>query len=852
MLAGRTPRGEGVDGRPRPAASSPGCTPSAATQDGEDKACPGGSEASRSDVNAEDVGASVPDEPAQASVGGAVKVESPVPSGTSEPPRLAQDVVVLEDDSDDTSTPVSTFTDEGPLPAVQEKPVLIHPDEASQPSPEAPEPTIPPAVDKVPPREAPLSTTECVPNGHRQTGAAEDSAGQMTVAQAKAYVADQSRAEVPAVVGRRNGDVRAGPQHGRGHQGDHDANGDAVSPVVRGPRPDNVLRGAIQVSQPDPRVVPTPATRAAAPVDHPIAELAPVVPIASSCEPDADTLSGRMSTAQSASSRRSADLESSLFGTTVVGSDESSPGTPGSRSSGWHSSSSPSMRSLGGGAGTHAAPSGMVMTAQGGAAQAREGWDVQVTETVLPAPPVLVDQDDVIMSESIPSGSRVRRDADDSDAEDEEEAEDTPDATATQEVQAPSPPNVTSRTLVTREDLAYEVYRAMDRAGWAHGRPAPSPGAPHQQAPKPAPAQAYPPRVNPDRNESGGQQVPERGVCTAKTVEPLESDVAEAPDPEVKHSEREAGVVEDVELESMEVHPESAWRDGPSEPVPESDSSLSGGGRLGDDEPDLAVVTPLRRLEAEYARWMRLRDQLVLLPELSDLSPECDIDKADVGVPGKSSPAQEGRLRGILKYHRKIFLGDGNAAPAPARGMLSNYPLPLIDDLLIGFEGAVWFMSLDMASGFWAIRMTEQAKLISAFVCPLGHFQWVRMPFGLKNAPLIYQHVINNCWWGFVRLSPEEGALVDQDVLDFLKLSPDGRGSAGTNSHSGGPHSEGQLPVLTDQMTVFKRNIPAQPQMGPVLGRSSYIDDIAHGAATWDQLCDDLDALLYRLRCWNI
>ncbi|OWZ13242.1 reverse transcriptase [Phytophthora megakarya] len=40
--------------------------------------------------------------------------------------------------------------------------------------------------------------------------------------------------------------------------------------------------------------------------------------------------------------------------------------------------------------------------------------------------------------------------------------------------------------------------------------------------------------------------------------------------------------------------------------------------------------------------------------------------------------------------------------------------------------------------------------------------------------------------------------------------------------------------------------------MGPVWGRSSYIDDIAHGASTWDQLCEDLDALLYRLRYWNI
>ncbi|OWY99666.1 hypothetical protein PHMEG_00029298 [Phytophthora megakarya] len=58
--------------------------------------------------------------------------------------------------------------------------------------------------------------------------------------------------------------------------------------------------------------------------------------------------------------------------------------------------------------------------------------------------------------------------------------------------------------------------------------------------------------------------------------------------------------------------------------------------------------------------------------------------------------------------------------------------------------------------------------------------------------------------------------------------------------------------ILSLDMTIFRRNIPAPPQMGPVLGRSSYIDDIAHGASTWDQLCEDLDALLYRLRYWNI
>ncbi|KAE9082389.1 hypothetical protein PF007_g22312 [Phytophthora fragariae] len=128
---------------------------------------------------------------------------------------------------------------------------------------------------------------------------------------------------------------------------------------------------------------------------------------------------------------------------------------------------------------------------------------------------------------------------------------------------------------------------------------------------------------------------------------------------------------------------------------------------------------------------------------------------------------------------------------------LSNYPLPLIDDLLIGFESAMWFMSLDMASGFWAIRMTERAKLISAFVCPFGHFQWVRMPFELKNAHLVYQAVINNCLWGFVRLPPEEEAEVDQDVLNFLQLDCPGGGV-----------TEEKVPALTDTMTVFQRRSP--------------------------------------------
>jgi len=90
--------------------------------------------------------------------------------------------------------------------------------------------------------------------------------------------------------------------------------------------------------------------------------------------------------------------------------------------------------------------------------------------------------------------------------------------------------------------------------------------------------------------------------------------------------------------------------------------------------------TPVDKLAQEYERVMRvtveglelepavcmhkgsellsqLRDQVVMLSELSDLIPACKIEEADVGVPGQTDSEMDEKLRRILRHHQCVFLG---------------------------------------------------------------------------------------------------------------------------------------------------------------------------------------------------
>lgn len=70
------------------------------------------------------------------------------------------------------------------------------------------------------------------------------------------------------------------------------------------------------------------------------------------------------------------------------------------------------------------------------------------------------------------------------------------------------------------------------------------------------------------------------------------------------------------------------------------------------------------------------------------------------------------------------------------------FPLPRIEETLHSLTGAHWFSTLDLASGYNQVPISESDRPKTAFCTPFGLLESNRMPFGLCNAPSMFQRLM--------------------------------------------------------------------------------------------------------------
>ncbi len=143
-----------------------------------------------------------------------------------------------------------------------------------------------------------------------------------------------------------------------------------------------------------------------------------------------------------------------------------------------------------------------------------------------------------------------------------------------------------------------------------------------------------------------------------------------------------------------------------------------------------------RPFRTEFSRRQEVRNQVGNLLEAGVVRPSCSPWASPIVLVGK----KDGTQRMCVDY-RKL-----NAITRK-----DTFPLPLISEILDSLDGAKYFSSFDVTSGYHHVKVAPEDIEKTAFTTFEGTYEYLRLPFGLTSGPGTYQRAMQKVMNG---LSP--------------------------------------------------------------------------------------------------
>ena len=70
------------------------------------------------------------------------------------------------------------------------------------------------------------------------------------------------------------------------------------------------------------------------------------------------------------------------------------------------------------------------------------------------------------------------------------------------------------------------------------------------------------------------------------------------------------------------------------------------------------------------------------------------------------------------------------------------WPMPRVKDIFAKLGKSKFFTTLNLRSGYHHIALDDDAIRKTAFVTPLGKYEYLKFPFGLAQAPAYFQNLM--------------------------------------------------------------------------------------------------------------